>query len=138
MFIALTRVALLAVSLTCIFRGQVDRANLNGTVTDTSGAVVPLTKVEVVDRDTGLKRSVETRPTGVYNIPGLPIGTYNLKFSREGFRGVEVQGIQLSVGQTRTVDAQLEVGVISAKIEVQAEMAALKQSNAEIGGVIAA
>src|SRR5437870_2926730 len=57
----------------------------------------------------------------------LPIGTYDLKFSREGFRSVEVHGIQLSVGQTRTVDAQLDVGVISSKIEVQAEVAALKQ-----------
>src|SRR5690242_16454459 len=131
MFMALNRFALLAVSLIGILHGQVDRANLNGTVTDTSGAVVPLTKVEVLDRDTGLKREVETRPTGVYNITGLPIGTYDLNFSREGFRSVAVRGIQLSVGQTRTVDAQLEVGVISAKIEVQAEVAALKQSNAE-------
>jgi Carboxypeptidase regulatory-like domain len=81
---SLNRFAILVVSLTCILHGQVDRANLNGTVTDTSGAVVPLTKVEVVDRDTGLKRLAETRPTGVYNIPGLPIGTYDLKFSREG------------------------------------------------------
>src|SRR5207249_1091238 len=97
---------------------QIDRANLNGTVTDSSGAVVPLAKVEVISRDTGLKRLVETRSTGVYNIPGLPIGAYDLKFSREGFRSVEVLGVQLFVGETRTVDARLDVGVISAKLEV--------------------
>jgi hypothetical protein len=132
------RFIFLSALFTTITYSQIDRANLNGTVTDSSGSVVPLTKVEATERDTGLKRLVETTGAGVYHIPGLPIGTYDLKFSREGFRSIEVLGIQLSVGQTRTVDARLDVGVISAKVEVQADVAALKQSNAEIGGVIAA
>ena len=124
--------------LTCPIYAQVDRANLNGTVTDTSGALVPNAKVELVSRDTGLKREVVTGPAGVYNLIGLPIGAYDLKFSREGFRSVGMKGIQLSVGETRTVDAQLDVGPLTAHVEVSAEATALKQSNAEIGGVVAA
>ena len=79
--------------------GQVDRANLNGTVTDSSGAVAAGARVELVSRETGLKRVVETGRTGVYSITGLPIGTYDLRISRAGFRTFEVNGIQLFVGQ---------------------------------------
>src|ERR1041385_4571623 len=117
---------------------QVDRASLNGTVTDSSGAVVPRARVEINSPDTGFKREVLTGPAGVYNATGLPIGTYDLRFSRAGFRTVEVKGIQLYVGQTRTVDANLEVGAITAQVEVQAAATAVQQNNAAIGGVVAA
>src|SRR5439155_4814603 len=55
--------------------GQVDRANLNGTVTDTTGAVVPKARVQVLSPDSGFRRDVETGPSGAYNVTGLPIGT---------------------------------------------------------------
>ena len=98
---------------------QVDRANLNGTVTDSTRAVAAGAHVELVSRETGLKRVVETGPTGVYDIAGLPIGTYDLKISRAGFRTFEVNGLQLFVGQTRTVDAELQVGAVSEEVQVQ-------------------
>src|SRR2546422_142398 len=109
------RLLAFAALYTCVAYGQVDRANLNGTVTDPSGAVVPKALVELVSTSTGLKREVLTGPAGVYNIIGLPIGTYDLKISHAGFRAVDLKGVQLFVGQTRTVDAQLEVGSISSQ-----------------------
>jgi hypothetical protein len=116
--------------------GQVDRSNLNGTVTDPSGALIANAKVQVVSRETGLTREVYTGPTGVYNITGLPIGTYDLTISRDGFNTPTVKEIQLFVGQTRTVDAKLEVGATATHIDVQAQAEALEQSNAQIGAVI--
>src|SRR5213593_3138343 len=71
--------------------GQIDRANLNGTVTDSSRAVVADARVEVVSRETGLKRAANTGPTGIYSMTGLPIGTYDLTISRVGFRTFEVK-----------------------------------------------
>jgi hypothetical protein len=62
---------------------QIDRANLNGTVTDTSGASVPNAQVEVVSPTTGFKRKVETADAGVYSITGLLVGTYDLTVSLE-------------------------------------------------------
>src|SRR5712692_2129233 len=115
---------------------QINRANLNGTVTDASGASVPDARVEVVSPDTGFKRQVETGDAGVYSITGLPIGTYDLTISREGFKTSEVKGIELFVGQTRTVDAQLQVGTLAARVEVQATTQALESNNAEIGTVL--
>src|SRR5712692_7151233 len=115
---------------------QFDRANLNGTVTDASGASVPDARVEVVSPDTGFKRQVETGDGGVYSITGLPVGTYDLTISNEGFKTFEEKGIALLVGQTRTVNAQLEVGTAIQRVEVQSPAQALESANAELGGVV--
>ena len=114
---------------------QIDRANLNGNVTDTSGASVPNAQVEVVSPNTGFKRQVETGDAGVYSVTGLPIGTYDLTISHEGFKTFEQKGIALFVGQTRTVNAQLEVGAATQRVEVQATAQTLENSNAELGSV---
>jgi carboxypeptidase family protein len=115
---------------------QVNRANLNGTVTDPSGATVPNAKVELVSPDTGFKRQVETGDAGVYSVTGLPVGTYDLTISHEGFETFEVKGIELFVGQTRTLNAQLQVGAATATVEVQGTAQALENNNAEIAGVV--
>src|SRR5207253_6164553 len=73
--------------------GQVDRAGLNGTVTDATGALVTNAHVEVVSRDTDFTRAAETGPAGVYSITELPIGTYDLRISKAGFRTLDVKGI---------------------------------------------
>src|SRR5205809_2295857 len=112
--------ACLVLSIPVVAYGQVDRANLNGTVTDSARAVVPDARVEVVSRDTGFKRVVQTGPGGVYSIVGLPIGTYDLTVSRSGFRSFELKNIGLLVGQTRTVDAELQVGAVSEQVQVEA------------------
>ena len=57
---------------------QVNRANLNGTVTDTSGSSVPKAKVELIEVDTGFTRQAGTGNSGVYSFVDLPIGTYDL------------------------------------------------------------
>jgi len=128
------------VTLFALFAGlvyaQVDRASLNGTVTDASGLLVPNAGVEIVSQATGLTREARTGPSGVYSIPGLPVGSYDLKVSREGFRLFEVKGIQLFVGQTRTMDAKLQVGALATQVDVQAAAAALETSDAQVGNVI--
>jgi len=115
---------------------QLDRANLNGTVTDTSGASIPKAHVEVTSPNTGFKREVETGDLGVYSVTALPVGTYDLRVSHEGFKTFEAKEIVLLVGQTRTVDAQLQVGGAVQTVEVQAAAQALESSNAELGDVV--
>src|SRR5437764_10842088 len=119
-----------------IVYGQVDRAGLNGTVMDTTGALVTNAHVEVVSRETGLTRTAETGPAGVYSITELPIGTYDLRISKAGFRTFDVKGVQLFVGQTRTLNAQLQVGAVSQEVEVQSSAAALETNNANVGSVL--
>ena len=128
-------VVLLALSIGAVF-GQIDRAELNGTVTDASGAVVPNARVQVVSRETGLKRDILTGSAGNYTITSLPIGSYDLRITREGFRAFDMNSIRLSVGQTRTLDAKLELGGTTSQVDVQANAVALETSNAQVGGVL--
>jgi hypothetical protein len=115
---------------------QIERATLAGTITDPSGASVPKAAVAIVSPNTGFQRRVETGSSGVYSITDLPIGTYNVTVSHEGFRTFEEKGIELSVRQTRTVDVKLQVGTAIARIEVQGATQALENSNAELGTVL--
>ena len=115
---------------------QINRANLNGTVTDQSGASVPHAKVKVVSPNTGFARQVITDDSGVYSFPDLPVGTYDLTVSQEGFITYVEKGIQLFVGQSRTANAQLRVGAVAEKVEVQGQVEAIDSSNAENAGVV--
>ena len=105
-------------------------------MTDASGAVVQNARVEVVAPDTGFKRQTITGDVGVYSISSLPTGMYDLTISAQGFETFTEKGIELSVGQTRTVNAQLVVGAPNTTVEVQASAQTLDSSNAEISTVI--
>jgi hypothetical protein len=132
---------LLAACLACLLwpasgYAQINAANLNGTVTDPSGASIAAAKVVAVAADTGFQRQTTTASSGVYSITGLPTGTYKLTISASGFTTFESQGIELFVGQTRTVNAQLQVGATTQTVEVHAQAQALESSNAELASVI--
>ena len=127
--------------LVCLLAGlaawaQADRAALNGTVRDASGLVVPEAKVEAVNPASGLRREAKTDATGTYQLVPLPIGTYSITISKEGFKATKIDGVQLSVGQVRTLDTQLETGTVSTQIEVTAETAVVDRSTSEIGNAI--
>jgi len=117
---------------------QVDRANINGTVTDASNAVVPMATVRAVSADTGLQREVHASPGGTYEIPSLPVGTYDVTFVQDGFKPLMVKSIVLTNGQSRTVDGRLEVGSTSEAIQVTASVEVVNSSNAEVGTVVEA
>src|SRR5437764_15497584 len=94
-FLCLTLTTLLAFPLSA----QVDRATLNGTVTDVTGAMVAGAQVVAAAPATGFHRETITGSGGGYNFPGLPIGTYNITVTHAGFETVKFQALTLSVGQ---------------------------------------
>ncbi|HEV2246892.1 MAG TPA: TonB-dependent receptor [Terriglobia bacterium] len=115
---------------------QINRANLNGTVTDPSGATVPGATVEVVAPDTGFTRQVTTGSSGVYSINSLPIGTYDLTVSAKGFNTFRATSIQLTVGENRTLNAQLAVGAATTRVQVSATAVSLETNNAQLSTVV--
>ena len=82
---------LLAVTATLV-SAQTFRGTILGTVTDTSGAVVPGATVKAKNAATGLERTALTSAEGNYSIPELPIGTYTVKFELTGFKTVVREG----------------------------------------------
>lgn len=128
--------ALIAILSAAAATAQVDRAALTGTVTDNSGAGVPAALISAESITTGLRRETATSGTGSYQMPGLPVGAYRVTISKDGFGTVKFDEVVLTVGATRTLSAELQVGAVSTAVEVQATTTPLEQTNAEIGTVI--
>ncbi len=135
-FSTLRAVLLLICVVASPLAAQVDRARLNGTVTDPAGAQVAGVKVEAISADTGKQREVLTNDAGVYVIPSLPVGRYTISFAREGFQTLRYEGVELKVGQTATLDAKLELGSVATHIEVKSTAPLLDRSSADLGGVV--
>jgi hypothetical protein len=113
-----------------------DRAAINGTVTDASGAIVIGADIELKSPVNGLHRKTSSNEKGLYEITPLPVGSYTIKISKEGFKPTEISQIDLQFGETRTLDAQLQVGTTSDLVEVTATADTVNRTNAEISGVI--
>ena len=128
--------ALLSLSLTTPAFAQSQGANgaIEGTVSDTSGGVLPGVTVTITNVDTGAERSVVTNEKGLYRAPLLPLGKYRVVAELQGFKKFDGTDIQLSVGQTATVNATLSVGTVSETITVSSsDIPALDIARIDIG-----
>ncbi len=115
---------------------QVDRATLTGTVTDPTGAVVPAANVEVTSAGTGLRREMKTSDSGTYTFSALPIGTYSVTVSLQGFNTVSVKDLRLTVGETRTLDLSMQVSGGTTTVTVETQAQGLERESAAVGTVI--
>src|SRR3954462_15121001 len=128
--------ALLSLSLTAPALAQSQGANgaIEGTVSDSSGGVLPGVTVTVTNVDTGAERSVITNEKGLYRAPLLPLGQYRVVAELQGFKKFEQKDVQLSVGQTAVVNATLSVGAVSETITVSGtDVPALDVARIDIG-----
>ncbi len=94
---------------------------ITGTVTDTTGGVLPETSVIIVGDQTKLTRSQKTSLNGSYDFVNLPIGTYTLTFTHDGFKTQKVPSITVQADRTATINAELPVGQVGTIVEVQAD-----------------
>ncbi len=117
---------------------QIDRAVLEGTVSDQSGATISGAKVKIVATDTGITQEQTTNSKGYYRFPGLAVGRYSVTVINTGFKTKIIDDVILQVGQTRTLDTTLDVGAIAEKVEVHASAAPENRTTAEASTVITA
>src|ERR1700686_1615895 len=115
---------------------QVDRAVLEGTVSDPSGGVIVGASVKVVAVETGLSEEQQTNSKGYYRVSGLAVGGYTVTVTKADFKTQVIEDVKLRVGQTRTLDIPLGVGTINEKIEVKASNSPADRSSAEAATVI--
>jgi len=115
---------------------QIDRAVLEGTVTDPSGAAIVGASVKILAVDTGLAQEQRTNSAGYYRFPGLAVGRYTVTVANTGFKTRVVEGVELLVGQTHTLDIKLLVGAPTEKVEVIAPNEPADRTSAEAGAVI--
>ena len=101
-------------------RAQETLGSVNGTVTDSSGAVVQQVTVKIHNVGTGLDVSASTKEDGSFNFVGLPIGTYTVTFSRDGFKTDVHTQILVRGDLTTTINATLQAGSVSSTVTVAA------------------
>ncbi len=97
---------------------QATDANLVGIVTDATGAAVPGATVEIQNLATGVKTSTSTNTVGEYRFNNIPIGQYTLRASGAGFSPSVVQGVQILLNKTASVNVRLEIGALSTSVVV--------------------
>jgi Carboxypeptidase regulatory-like domain len=114
-------------------RGQVDRAGLNGTVTDPSLRVLPQAHVTAVHNATGLRRETTSSSSGTYDIPELPVGVYTITFDHQGFKTVTFVEVEQVIGRTRTLNATLQVSGGQQRLEVSASSEQMDKTSDGLG-----
>ncbi len=128
--------ALLFSPATRVLAQSAGTGTIAGTVTDTTGAVVPTAKALITDTDTGVSRSVPATSDGTYVAAFLQSGHYEVVISGSGFGTVDRKNLVLTVGQTLTVDAALAVGATAAEVTVTSDTPILDPEKTEVSQTI--
>ena len=111
-------------------------AQINGTVADSSGGVLPGAVVAAIQTDTGFRREVVTDPTGSYSLTNLPTGPYRLEVVLSGFRAYAQTGIVLQVNGNPVIPVTLQLGAIGETITVTSAIPLVETRNPAVGQVI--
>lgn len=128
--------ALLILTLSVAAWAQ-DTASITGTVSDASGAAVAGAKVTLTNSEHGINRTGTSNGSGDYLFASLPIGSYDLTISAEGFKKYEAKGIILRVADKARVNVPLQVGAISTEVVVQgSEVAQVQTQSSDLGNTI--
>ena len=112
------------------FAQSTNSADLRGTVTDTSGAIMPGVAVTIVNVETGVTMDLTTNDSGVYDSVSIRPGRYRITFSKEGFGKLVREGITAEVG-VLSIDARLAPGTTQQTVAVEAEAELLKTDTGE-------
>lgn len=113
-----------------------ERATIVGTVTDSTGAIVPNVKVTITNVGTSVTRAVITNSAGNYSAPELLIGQYSVRAEYQGFKTYERTGIVLNVSDTVRVNIQMQVGNVKEAVSVSAEAVTVQTESAEVSNVV--
>lgn len=128
---------LLWLLIPCFLYGQIVTATLQGTVQDSSGALVPRAGVKARNVSTNIVTSAETDANGRFVFPSLPPGgPYTVTVEAPGFKTEERQGINLALNQTADITIALQLGSNDQKVEVVADAPQVETTTADLGQVI--
>jgi hypothetical protein len=111
-------------------------ATIRGTITDSTGAVVPGASVTVRNEETGLTRSATTTSAGIYSFAELPVGSYRVEVELSGFKSEVRSRIVLNVADARAVDIQLQTGDVTEVVTVEVPAVAVKTVGADVSGLV--
>src|SRR5207302_2494388 len=118
-------------------RAQSLNASISGSVTDPSGAAVPGAELTLKYVGTEAEGRVPSGSDGLFTLPNLRQGSYELKVSARGFRDFVQRGILVNLNEKLRIDVKLELGAEKQTIEVTADASALNFESGEVKGAVA-
>ncbi|MBA4120999.1 MAG: TonB-dependent receptor [Acidobacteria bacterium] len=139
------RLVSLCLLVFALFSGSVYQVNaqsqalngqIEGVVTDATGAAIPNASITIKNNETGSERQVTSDESGVYRAPLLPLGTYQIIVEAPNFKRLVREGITLTTGQTATVDLGLETGDVSATVTVTSDTPIADAAKIDVGRVM--
>ncbi len=109
---------------------------VQGLVEDGTGAVIAGAKVILTNIGTGIARTAETNPSGLYSFVLVQVGNYEVKVEMQGFKTETVRNIRVETSAQVRQDFKMEVGAVAESVEVSANTVQLNTENATTGGII--
>jgi hypothetical protein len=114
-----------------------DTASITGTVIDPSGAAISSAEVAVSNQAQGITRTAETNASGEYLFAGLPIGSYDISVTANGFKKYDAKGVILRVAEKARIDVKMQVGQANIEVLVQGEnVAQVETQSSDLGGTV--
>jgi hypothetical protein len=117
-------------------QGEAVSATLSGTIQDENGATVPGATVTLANPSVSFSRQVTTADSGLYTFTLIPPGNYQLRVEKTGFNTFLQSNIVLAVGQSSTLNAQLQVGNVNQTVEVTSQAPVLNTGSADLGAEV--
>jgi hypothetical protein len=126
----------LFIALTASGKAQVTAGTISGTLTDSTGAVLPGAKVVILNENTGISRTVQADSAGRYSAPSLSLGKYQVTASLTGFQTEVRSGIELTLGRQAVVNFQMQVGAVNQSVEVSGEAPLVDTVSGSVGELV--
>src|SRR5580698_3311807 len=110
-------------------------AQFSGRVTDPQGAIVRNAEIRVVNQATGVERRMVTNNDGLYTVPFLNPGTYQIFVQANGFSTISSEPITINVGQSLSFDVQLRLMSSQQQVDVAASVPIIDQTSSSLGTI---
>jgi hypothetical protein len=111
-------------------------ASLQGAVSDSSGGALPGVAIRIKNLETGAVRNQVTDEAGRYDAASLPVGRYEVRAEKTGFRSEEKTAISLVFGQRETVDLVLQVGDVRQTVQVESAPTVVAVTTEDVSGLV--
>jgi hypothetical protein len=123
---------------TCVARGQLTTADIVGTVTDATGAVIPNASIVLTNLGTNQERIGQSNASGEYTFTLLPVGHYSISVKSAGFQASITKDLAVEAGDRARADVRLQPGSESTTVEVTASTALLQADSATVSSTVTA
>jgi hypothetical protein len=111
-------------------------AAIQGVVSDSSGGAIPGVAIRIKNVETGAERNQATDESGHYEATALPVGRYEVRAEKAGFRSEEKTGIALVLGQRESVDLVLLIGDVRQTVKVEAMPTVVAITTEDVSGLV--